>query len=132
MLIKAPKLRPHHILCMHAFTGMGYSDSFVNNMTDVIEEIKEYGLLEIVFSVDDICIECPHLVDSCKCYTEDKVLKIDRRVIDAFNLEQRVYKYSEIVLKLKLLNEKLHRSICKKCSWYNSGSCFKKIKEHIN
>ncbi len=132
MIIKTPKLRPHHILCMHAFSGMGYSDSFVDNMTDVIEEIKEFDLLEIIFTVDDICKECPHLVEGSLCDSNNRVNALDERVIKAYNLEQRVYRYSEIISKLQGLSHDQHRAICKECSWYNSGSCRDKIIRRID
>ena len=40
-------LRPHHLLCLQAFRGKGYSESFVKKMTEVHARLRENPKLEI-------------------------------------------------------------------------------------
>jgi uncharacterized protein len=42
------KIRAHHILCTRAFRGKGYSESFIQNMRDVIDRIKTEGSIELL------------------------------------------------------------------------------------
>lgn len=35
------KIRPHHILCMKAYIGKGYSQKFNENMEKIIKTLKE-------------------------------------------------------------------------------------------
>ena len=66
------KIRPHHILCMRAYQGMGYSKEFSIRMESIIKEIGAYNKylnssslenelreVEVVFSIDSICEKCP-------------------------------------------------------------------------
>lgn len=121
------RLRPHHILCIHAFRGMGYSDSFVLNMTRIKEEVMSGTPFKIVFSDDDICLECPNLLNSRKCKSEENVLRIDRNVISTLSLVEREYSYNEIRELVLSLTEESHRFICSSCSWFRSGKCFEQI-----
>lgn len=36
-------LRPHHLLCLQAFRGKGYSEDFVKKMTEVLNKLLENG-----------------------------------------------------------------------------------------
>ena len=62
-------LRPHHLLCLQAFRGKGYSESFVKKMTEVhamppvfdqnvMKELKNRGIHERVLSgiPDELCL----------------------------------------------------------------------------
>ena len=37
------KIRPHHLLCMRAYIGNGYSEEFKIEMEKVIKELKVYN-----------------------------------------------------------------------------------------
>ena len=55
-------LRPHHLLCLQAFRGKGYSESFVKKMTEVHAMLRENPKLEIRLAegADDLCAACPN------------------------------------------------------------------------
>jgi len=62
------RLRPHHLLCTQGYSGKGYSDDFVQNMTAITNRLRnEAGIvINIVFSTDDICAKCPQMIDNDK------------------------------------------------------------------
>jgi hypothetical protein len=51
------KLRGHHLLCLLGYRGMGYSEAFANNMTEVYEQLRQQPsmLVTIVQGPDDLC-----------------------------------------------------------------------------
>ena len=105
------RLRPHHILCMRAFRGMGYSPSFVRNMHTVIAYIKKEGRAEIISGCDDICSSCPHLIEAegdsgAMCDGEEKVAAIDAKACAFLGLSDGIYTCDELEHKVK--NDRTH------------------------
>ncbi len=57
-----------------------------------------------------------------------KVIKLDRKTLEVLKIKEGKYSYSEIINNLKsTIDEKKLSSICKNCSWYDSGICKEKI-----
>ena len=84
------KIRPHHILCMRAYSGNGYSEEFKIKMEGIIKEIKAYNEflqvdnlkekikeVELVFYTDSICEKCPNKLDENLCSSQEKVNLLD-------------------------------------------------------
>ena len=140
------KIRPHHILCIRAYQGHGYSEEFNINMKKVIKEIDAYNKtfnkvienekskylkynveskkVDIVFSLDDICKKCPNNIEGKECITEKMVNELDLQVINFFNIEEKGYYYKDLEnLVYSKLNEEIFDEICKNCSWYKSADC---------
>lgn len=55
------KLRGHHLLCLLGYRGMGYSDDFCVNMTEIYETLRADSetRIEIVNGPDDVCRAYP-------------------------------------------------------------------------
>lgn len=121
------KLRPHHLLCMHAFIGKGYNESFTKKMGSIIKTIRSEKKLIIVFQSDDICAACPHLDKNKACNSEESTLLLDKKVISKFEIQEREYSANEISLLMRKLTKEDFAHICSTCSWYPSGICEKKI-----
>jgi hypothetical protein len=50
------RLRPHHLLCLIAYRGRGYTPGFVANMTRIAERLRSGGEpIRIVAGPDDVC-----------------------------------------------------------------------------
>jgi uncharacterized protein len=49
------RLRPHHLLCMLAYSGKGYTDAFVANYDTVMARLNGREEIRIVSGPDDIC-----------------------------------------------------------------------------
>ena len=130
------KIRPHHILCMRAYRGMGYSKDFTNKMETIIKEIGAYNeylcisskdklnKVEIVFSTDSICESCPSKLGENLCISQDKVNLLDLKVFKYFGIKNGIYNYSELEkLVYNNITEEIFDDICKDCEWYNTSNC---------
>ena len=124
------KLRPHHLLCTQGYSGKGYSDDFVANMTAITSRLRSGGdiAVDIVFSTDDICAKCPKMLGDDLCEDNVKVNGIDRMVIERFGIEEKAYSYRDITREI---NAKMTASsmddICHDCSWYPVGDCKRNV-----
>ena len=130
------KLRPHHLLCTQGYGGKGYSNDFVKNMDRVTEKLRNDRnvKVEIVFSTDCLCNDCPHKVLDGVCKDNKKVLGFDKGVINALELKEGVYLYHELIsrldeyMSLGVGDERL-REICGECEWYFTSDCWKNIRD---
>ena len=124
------RLRPHHLLCTQGYSGKGYSPEFVANMNAItgILRTDPTAVVSIVFSTDDICERCPKKLGEDSCERNDKVKRIDRKVIDYFRLEERAYVYREITAKISAeITPAMMDDICGECNWYPISACKRKV-----
>lgn len=120
------EIRPHHFLCMKAFVGKGYSKEFVENMRRTIEILKndKNQTIKIIYGLDNLCSKCPNNTDEKLCSTNEKVMTMDKKVMDYFNIDCGEYKYDEIMdLIYNNINEEILQDICANCNWYNQTNC---------
>ncbi len=125
------KLRPHHLLCTQFYKGNGYNEEFVEHMdyiTDILRN-KENFCVDVIYSTDDICSKCPHMLDINLCRTNDKVNTLDNKVIKYFNIEENKYNYKEVT---RFIRENITKEIlldtCSDCSWFEYCDCKKCVK----
>ena len=120
------KIRPHHFLCMKAFIGRGYSKDFTENMINTINILKENKnqKIEVVVDLDKLCSKCPNNIKNKICKTNESVIKMDKKVMDYFNIKTGIYEYEEIInLIYNNINEDIIKDICGNCSWYKVTNC---------
>lgn len=133
------KIRPHHILCMRAYQGNGYSEEFNDNMKKVIKNIQahnefcktenlvnlnEDNKVEVVFNLDNICSKCPNNIDNKLCSSQDKVNTLDLKVRKYFNIKEGIYNYKDLEdMVYNNITEEIFDDICKNCEWYNTTNC---------
>ena len=136
------KIRPHHILCMRAYSGNGYSEEFKIKMEGIIKEIKAYNEflqvdnlkeeikeVELVFYTDSICEKCPNKLDENLCSSQEKVNLLDLKVVNHFKLKEGIYNYKDLEdLVYDSINEDIFDDICKECEWYEITKCKDYIK----
>jgi len=124
------KLRPHHLLCTQGYSGKGYSDDFVENMTAITTHLRNENnaLIEIVFTTDDICGKCPRMIGHGLCESEEKVKRIDKKVASYFGIEEKTYIYQDIIREInsKMTSDTMD-DICGNCEWYPVSACKKNI-----
>jgi len=124
------KLRPHHLLCTQGYSGKGYNDEFVENMTAITDLLRgsEAITVELVFSTDDICAKCPLMLKTDLCEDNEKVKRLDKKVVDYFGLEEKSYIYQDIIREINAkMTASLMDDICSECSWYPVSACKKRI-----
>jgi len=117
------KLRAHHLLCIRAFKGNGYSKRFIKNMKRIIKKLKNNEEIEIVKGVDDVCLACPEKYEH-HCPSESKVKKIDSKVMLLLNLKFEKQHYIHIDKAiLENLTKEIFNKICHDCEWKKSNLC---------
>ncbi len=126
------KLRPHHLLCTQGYSGKGYDEKFVLNMTYITDRMRKDPDLkvQIVFSTDDLCRFCPRKRREGICADDNKVQVFDSGVIKLLDLEEKTYSYQEIIRTIheKMTSEKM-QEICGICEWHHMSACEKNILE---
>ncbi|MEG2867452.1 MAG: DUF1284 domain-containing protein [Terrisporobacter sp.] len=119
------KIRPHHILCMKAYIGKGYSEEFNINIKNIINELKyEPQMVEITFGLDSICKKCPFNMEDEVCKSEEKVNTMDLKIREYYGINEEIYSYKDIKeLVYSRINESEVDDICGNCEWYNITNC---------
>ena len=124
------KLRPHHLLCIQGFSGRGYSDSFIENMTALTTRLRNNTetVVEIVFSTDDICGKCPKMLGDDLCERNDKVKRFDHKVAAYFDIKEKNYIYQDIIYAIKAkMTLSMMDDICSNCEWFPISACKRNI-----
>ena len=125
--MKEIKLRPHHMLCLQLFEGKGYSDEFVENMSEIKRYLEENNpKVRIVEHADDICSHCPNCRDGI-CKEEQSVQEHDSRVYAmVINKVCDNVDWNTITGEIndRILKPNLIKNVCVKCQW--SDICFNK------
>lgn len=123
------RLRPHHLLCTQGYSGNGYDKDFVINMDKILERIKRKDeRICLVFSTDDICSCCPNKMGENHCLTNEKVLEIDRKVVEYFSLDEGEYVYGEVTKFIRdNMTLDIMDDICGKCDWYAVSNCRRRV-----
>lgn len=135
-------LRAHHIFCIQGFRGKGYSEEFVSNMTNIVNQLnKDYNnMIKVVNSPDHICLSCPNNIGQEKmrkfeidkvyenkgfCENERYIKNLDNQVLEILNIDEgTIYSYRELLLRIKqYLTEEKFENICGNCKWYGLGYC---------
>lgn len=128
------KLRPHHLLCTQGYSGKGYDEDFVQNMTAITRCLRSdtTSVVEIVFSTDDICNKCPKMLGVDLCEDNDKVKRFDKKVVDYFGIEEKCYSYQDIICEINAkMAVSMMDDICSDCNWYPVSACKRNICEGI-
>lgn len=124
------RLRPHHLLCTQGYSGKGYSNDFIENMTAITSLLRGDAnvIIEIVFSTDDICSKCPKMIGEGLCEDNNKVNRFDKKMIDYFTLEEKCYVYDDLIREINAkITPSILDDICSNCSWYLVSNCKRNI-----
>ncbi len=120
------RLRPHHLLCLLAFRGEGYSPEFIERAERLQRALLEDGIVvEVIEGLDDLCTGCPELKDECTSTEEDSgVYRLDCATASFFEIEPGLYEAAEL-LRIIWDRYSLERGyeICNGCSWLSRTDC---------
>jgi uncharacterized protein len=122
------RLRGHHLFCLLAFSGDGYSDAFNERFARLADIYRRPdSLIEVVISADDACAACPHgSPDGCKSAIdgpEQSVKELDQAVLDLLGIEPGIHRASDLHKRLAAASNKDVHATCKACSWYGRTNC---------
>lgn len=114
------KLRPHHGLCIHFFRGQGYSQAFVDNMTEIVQTLEKNPTIQLVAGADSLCAPCPNRVGEGGCASGGKADQYDAAVASLCALTLGEYlpwlEFSQRV-EAHILSQGLRTQVCGNCQW---------------
>jgi hypothetical protein len=115
------RLRGHHLICLHFFSGEGYNCEFVENLRKILERAGSGEEIEICTGVDDICKKCPHLKEE-RCFfdknSENEMIKMDMRAIKLLRLSAHgKVQWLKIRDKIPEIIKEWANTYCKACGW---------------
>jgi len=122
-------LRPHHLLCILNFVGMGYSLHFVRMIKDMKRKLEhDLVYVRLVEGQDDVCASCPNAKE---CATLKYIQLLDDKVIKAADLRYgAVYSAKELLSLIEhTITPDLLTIICRECAFY--VQCRKVYSERI-
>ena len=122
-------LRPHHLLCVQGFRGLGYSPQFVATMQRVVAALQDNAVLvRVEVRADVICQSCPYLTDSHVC-SRGTPADRDQAVLSVLKVHAGVEKpWGEWLDLIAIhLNPECFRTLCSDCQWYQLGYCMEEI-----
>lgn len=118
-------LRPHHILCLQGFQGLGYDAAFTANLSQIHKKVHQNPktAVKIVLGIDAICHPCPH-------HQQNRCAKTDESQIEMQELDQKVLTLldlsvghettaQEIFVRAndRLKTKQDVKNVCGLCSW---------------
>jgi len=116
MIGSVPKLRGHHLICLHFFEGAGYDERFVKNLHDVVLSAKLRGVIVCVGS-DDVCEPCPLLIAGV-CRDEAEIGKMDERAVTLLRITEGTrYEWDALEAKVRKVFPTWYRNHCRGCAW---------------
>jgi len=112
-----PKLRGHHLICLHFFKGEGYSADFIENIYTVLQNPS----MHVVSGADDICAKCPHLKNgncASREYSDEDIRAQDREALRLLGLEPGiVVEWENIAAMLPSILDEWGSLFCGECGY---------------
>ncbi|MEW6409242.1 MAG: DUF1284 domain-containing protein [Nitrospirota bacterium] len=114
------KLRGHHLICLHFFSGEGYDDSFVENLKNVLKRAEDEEI-EVCHGADDVCRRCPHLKDY-KCqydeHADKEVREMDETALSLLKVNPDIrVRWQEVKKKIPEIFSEWFENYCMECDW---------------
>lgn len=131
-------LRGHHLICLVAFGGQGYSAKFSRNFKKLrkLYLSKPHHKVKVITTVDQACRQCPHLVQNkCTSLTDGpnaRIMALDKKALKLLGIKTGVQTIGAIHQKLRQLKKASLISFCKNCSWHTKTHCPEVIMGWIN
>lgn len=125
------KLRGHHLFCLLGYRGMGYSEEYAKNMTQLHQTLRDSPktLIELVNGPDQLCDKYPnsgtyHCQDN-RIYERDAAIlaKVGLRVGQILSWEEIELHIQKYVVPADI------EIVCESCSWRTYGVCEEGVKE---
>jgi hypothetical protein len=119
------KLRGHHLVCLHFYHGDGISEQYQANLKQKIKQVQQDDQVTVADGADDICLACPHLINSlCQgCAREEEaILTADRLARELLNCKVgSQLGWNDIKQRLKSAPPDWFKTFCRDCAW--AGYC---------
>lgn len=115
-----PKLRGHHLICLHFFNGKGYSREFIENLRLTLDRAMELGV-EVASGIDDVCRGCPYVKEARCRHDENSDAEISEMDDFALSLLKEEFgakiKWHAIREQMPEILPYWHEKYCNTCAW---------------
>ncbi|WP_226665217.1 DUF1284 domain-containing protein [Metabacillus litoralis] len=125
------KLRGHQLFCLLGYRGMGYSQEYVKNMTQLHQKLRRDPMtkIKLVNGPDQLCEKYPNSGEyHCQ---NDSIYERDAVILEklGLNIGQILYwKDIELHVKKYVVPSDI-QTVCETCSWRSYGVCEEGIQE---
>lgn len=115
------RLRGHHLICLHFFSGEGYDPEFIANLKKILERAGSGEEITICTGTDDVCCKCSHLKGE-KCLadvdSDDEIREMDRRALKLLRLNaDEEVQWGLIKDKIPEIIQEWTKTYCNTCGW---------------
>jgi hypothetical protein len=122
------RLRGHHLICLHFFSGEGYALEFIANLRKVLERAGSGEDITICTGADDICCKCSHLKGE-RCLADEnsdvEIREMDRRALKLLRLKADEKVQWELIKdKIPEIIEEWTKAYCNACDWRKACAAF--------
>ena len=115
------KLRGHHLICLHFFTGEGYNPEFIGNLKEILIRAQSREEIEVCSGLDDVCSVCPFLKERrCRYdkHAENEIQKMDRYATKLLRIEPGMkVMWFDVKERLRGILISWKENYCKSCNW---------------
>ena len=127
------RFRAHHLICIRAFEGKGYSKEFIENMANTLKKIKEENpIIYITHGPDVFCEKCPHNDHGCTKHgniSEFNIRSKDERFLKEIGIPLETKGRAKDIIEKAYgkIGAQEIKKLCKTCSW--QSICL--LKDHL-
>ncbi len=115
-----PKLRGHHLICLHFFNGMGYDEEFIKELKRTIVRTSQEPV-DVVAGPDDVCKRCPHLREGRCAYTtgaDEEITFMDGEALRLLGLSSgSSVQWQDLRHSIQRVFSRWHEAYCTDCDW---------------
>jgi uncharacterized protein len=86
------RLRGHHLICLHFFSGEGFQTEFIENLREIIKNAEAGEEVCACSGPDDICNRCPYLKAELCLYkkeADEEIRKMDQAAQELLHINTR-------------------------------------------
>jgi len=110
------KLRGHHLVCLHFFSGEGLDEAFLANYRRLLDRLARGEAVEAAAGADDVCRWCPHLGGESCGWDEAVVRELDRLALEELG-GGREMTWPEVEAKVRSFSPRWWEEFCTGCDW---------------
>lgn len=115
------RLRGHHLICLHFFSGEGFQPEFIKNLSGIIKKAAAGEEVSACPGPDDICNRCPYLKAETCLYSQkaDKEIReMDKAAQELLNTKSgEAIKWRDLKEKIPGIFPAWSGQYCCGCDW---------------
>jgi len=115
------RLRGHHLICLHFFSGEGFAPEFIENLSEIIKKAEAGQTVSVCSGPDDVCNKCSYLDAAVCLYTQDadaETSKMDRAALELLNTKAgEEIKWPDMKEKIPGIFAVWPEQYCTGCDW---------------